>query len=70
MQARVTNIGQINDQFNIEVGGLPTAWYSRSVPGMRLLGWCLMNKHWHLVLWRPRSNPDFGAAFVQKHVGA
>jgi putative transposase len=30
------------------------------VPGMRLLGWCMMPNHWHLVLW-PREDPDLSA---------
>jgi putative transposase len=29
-------------------------------PGMRLLGWCLMPNHWHLVLW-PRGDEDLSA---------
>lgn len=28
--------------------------------GMRLLGWCLMPNHWHLVLW-PRGDADLSA---------
>ena len=32
------------------------------VPGMRLLAYCLMGNHWHLVLW-PRSDGDL-ARFV------
>lgn len=36
LQARVTNIGQINDQFNVDVIDLPDDWTSRSVPGMRM----------------------------------
>jgi hypothetical protein len=36
LQARVRNIGQINDQFNVEVDGLPAAWVSQSVPGVRM----------------------------------
>lgn len=27
---------------------------------MRILGWCLMNNHWHLVLW-PREDGDLSA---------
>ena len=34
----------------------------RRVPGMRVLAYCLMANHWHLVLW-PRSDGDL-AAFV------
>lgn len=30
---------------------------------MRLLGWCLMSNHWHLVLW-PRKDGDL-SAFMQ-----
>src|SRR5262245_34324005 len=29
-------------------------------PGVRLLGWCLMNNHWHLVLW-PREEGELSA---------
>ncbi len=36
LQARVTNIGQINDQFNVDIIDLPASWTSRSVPGMRM----------------------------------
>jgi putative transposase len=39
------------------------------VPGMRLLGYCLMPNHWHLVLW-PRSDgelSDFGHWLALTH---
>lgn len=35
----------------------------RRVGGMRLLGYCLMHNHWHLVLW-PRRAADL-SAFMQ-----
>jgi putative transposase len=25
------------------------------VPGVRVLGWCIMNNHWHLLLWPRRD---------------
>ena len=31
--------------------------------GMRILGYCLMSNHWHLVLW-PRADADL-SAFAQ-----
>ena len=36
IQARITNIGQINDQFNIDVTGLPAGWHTLSMPGVRM----------------------------------
>jgi hypothetical protein len=36
LQARVTNIGTINDQFNVDILDLPPGWFTRSVPGMRM----------------------------------
>ena len=36
LQARVTNIGTINDQFNVDVLDVPGEWVARSVPGMRM----------------------------------
>jgi putative transposase len=24
-------------------------------PGVRMLGWCIMNNHWHLLLWPRRD---------------
>lgn len=33
------------------------------VPGMRVLGWCLMPNHWHLVLW-PQKDGEL-AAFMR-----
>ncbi|MCC6626330.1 MAG: hypothetical protein IT340_02890 [Chloroflexi bacterium] len=36
LRAHVTNIGTINDQFNVDVIDLPPSWYTRSVPGMRM----------------------------------
>lgn len=32
------------------------------VPGMRLLGWCLMNNHWHFVVW-PREDGELSEFF-------
>jgi putative transposase len=36
----------------------------RAHTGMRLLAWCLMPNHWHLVLW-PRADGDL-ARFVRR----
>ena len=39
------------------------------VPGMRLLGWCLLPNHWHLLLW-PRKDgelSDFGHWLALTH---
>jgi putative transposase len=35
-----------------------------AVPGMRLLAYCLMPNHWHLVLW-PREDGELGR-FMQR----
>jgi putative transposase len=32
----------------------------RRFPGVRLLAWCLMNNHWHLVLW-PQADGEVSA---------
>ena len=40
--------------------------------GMRLLAWCLMPNHWHLVLW-PRADGDLGRfvrRLTQRHTQA
>ena len=44
----------------------------RARTGMRLLAWCLMPNHWHLVLW-PRSDGDLGrfvCRLTQRHTQA
>ncbi|MCB1992738.1 MAG: transposase [Geminicoccaceae bacterium] len=44
----------------------------RSRAGMRLLAWCLMPNHWHLVLW-PRADGDLGRfvrRLTQRHTQA
>ncbi len=39
------------------------------VPGMRLLAYCLMPNHWHLILWPPRDGElsDFGHWLTLTH---
>ena len=44
----------------------------RARAGMRLLAWCLMPNHWHLVLW-PRADGDLGRfvrRLTQRHTQA
>ena len=44
----------------------------RARSGMRLLAWCLMPNHWHLVLW-PRGDGDLGRfarRLTQRHTQA
>ena len=44
----------------------------RAHVGMRLLAWCLMPNHWHLVLW-PRADGDLGRfvrRLTQRHTQA
>ncbi len=44
----------------------------RARAGMRLLAWCLMPNHWHLVLW-PRQDGDLGRfmrRLTQRHTQA
>jgi hypothetical protein len=36
LEARVTNTGGLNDQFNLDVLDLPPAWFTRSKPSSRL----------------------------------
>jgi putative transposase len=37
---------------------------ARAVPGVRILAWCVMPNHWHLVLW-PRRDGEL-SAFVRR----
>jgi putative transposase len=42
------------------------------VKGVRVLGWCIMNNHWHLLLW-PRRDGElslFMSWLTMTHAGA